>query len=77
MLRLLDYVIFNALLGNHAAHGKNFSLLYGGKVPALARRMWQDGDSGFAGNALVGQIVTLIEQRSALTIRRLLADALG
>jgi len=27
-LRLLDYVVFNALIGNHDAHGKNFSLLY-------------------------------------------------
>jgi serine/threonine-protein kinase HipA len=28
VLRLLDYVVFNALVGNHDAHGKNFSLLY-------------------------------------------------
>jgi serine/threonine-protein kinase HipA len=27
--RLLDAVIFNFLVGNHDAHGKNFSLLYG------------------------------------------------
>ncbi len=27
--RLLDAVIFNFLVGNHAAHGKNFSLRYG------------------------------------------------
>ncbi len=27
-LRLLDCVVFNALTGNHDAHGKNFSLLY-------------------------------------------------
>jgi serine/threonine-protein kinase HipA len=27
-LKLLDYVVFNALSGNHDAHGKNFSLLY-------------------------------------------------
>lgn len=36
VLRLLDYVIFNALIGNHDAHAKNFSLLYSGKTPALA-----------------------------------------
>ncbi len=40
ILRLLDYVIFNALIGNHDAHAKNFSLLYlnrePGKTPALA-----------------------------------------
>ena len=27
-IKLLDYVVFNALIGNHDAHGKNFSLLY-------------------------------------------------
>ena len=36
VLRLLDYVIFNALIGNHDAHAKNFSLLYAGKMPILA-----------------------------------------
>lgn len=36
VLRLLDYVVFNALIGNHDAHAKNFSLLYTGKAPVLA-----------------------------------------
>lgn len=37
VLRLLDYVVFNALIGNHDAHAKNFSLLYAdGKAPVLA-----------------------------------------
>jgi serine/threonine-protein kinase HipA len=36
VLRLLDYVIFNALIGNHDAHAKNFSLLYLEKTPVLA-----------------------------------------
>jgi serine/threonine-protein kinase HipA len=36
VLRLLDYVIFNALIGNHDAHGKNFSLLYSAKGPVLS-----------------------------------------
>ena len=36
VLRLLDGVIFNALIGNHDAHAKNFSLLYAGKTPVLA-----------------------------------------
>lgn len=36
ILQLLDYVIFNALIGNHDAHAKNFSLLYANKVPVLA-----------------------------------------
>lgn len=36
VLRLFDYVIFNALIGNHDAHAKNFSLLYSGQGPVLA-----------------------------------------
>ncbi|NVK29528.1 MAG: type II toxin-antitoxin system HipA family toxin [Gammaproteobacteria bacterium] len=36
ILRLLDYVIFNALIGNHDAHAKNFSLLYNNPTPTLA-----------------------------------------
>ena len=36
VLRLLDYVVFNALIGNHDAHAKNLSLLYAGKTPLLA-----------------------------------------
>jgi serine/threonine-protein kinase HipA len=36
VLRLFDYVVFNALIGNHDAHAKNFSLLYAGKAPVLA-----------------------------------------
>lgn len=36
ILRLFDYVVFNALIGNHDAHAKNFSLLYSGKAPVLA-----------------------------------------
>lgn len=36
VLRLFDGVIFNALIGNHDAHAKNFSLLYAGNTPVLA-----------------------------------------
>jgi serine/threonine-protein kinase HipA len=140
VLRLLDAVIFNALIGNHDAHAKNFSLLYlgikSGKTPVLApfydtlstavyptltskmamkigskykfsevqarhwnqfaeavgftkaqakrrilelakslpiaaRKLQSDPGQGFAGNAVVEQINVLIEQRCALTIRRL------
>jgi serine/threonine-protein kinase HipA len=35
VLRLLDDVVFNALIGNHDAHAKNFSLLYSG-LPSRA-----------------------------------------
>ncbi len=136
VLRLLDYVIFNALIGNHDAHAKNFSLLYSGKAPVLApfydtlstavyptltqkmamkigskytfsevqarhweqfaegvgftkaqakrrilelakllpatgRKLQSDPGQSFSGNAEVERINTLIEQRCALTIRRL------
>lgn len=136
VLRLFDYVIFNALIGNHDAHAKNFSLLYSGKTPILApfydtlstaiypsltpkmamkigskykfseveARHWDQfaEDTGlakaqakkrilelaqslppaahklqaasehcFAGNAVIERIIALIEQRCALTIRRL------
>jgi serine/threonine-protein kinase HipA len=40
VLRLFDAVVFNALIGNHDAHAKNFSLLYAGQgknaAPTLA-----------------------------------------
>jgi serine/threonine-protein kinase HipA len=135
ILRLLDYVIFNALIGNHDAHAKNFSLLYSGKtvlapfydtlstavyptltpkmamkignkykfsevqarhwdqfaedvglsraqtkrrilelaksLPATARKLQSDPGHSFAGNAVVERVIALIEQRCALTIRRL------
>ena len=127
---------FNALIGNHDAHGKNFSLLYGARssvlapfydllstaiyptltskmamkigskykfselearhweqfaeeaglakaatrkrlqqlaneLPAAARKLQAAPPHGFAGNAVVTQIVQLIEQRCTLTLRRL------
>ncbi len=136
ILRLLDYVIFNALIGNHDAHAKNFSLLYRGKTPVLApfydtlstavyptltprmamkigskykfselqarhwlqfsegvglaraqarrrilelatslpptaRKLQSSPGQGFAGSGVVEHILALIEQRCALTIRRL------
>ena len=136
VLRLLDYVIFNALIGNHDAHSKNFSLLYentstvlaplydvlstaiypnltpkmamkiGNKysfsevqaphwdqfgedvglgkaqarkrivalatsMPSAARELQADPKHTFTHNNVVDEIVTLIEQRCALTVRRL------
>ena len=136
ILRLFDGVIFNALIGNHDAHAKNFSLLYLGNsrilapfydilstavyptltskmamkigskykfsevqlrhwnqfsesvglakaqakrrilelaksLPLTARELQSVAGRGFAGNAVVEQIITLIEQRCSLTIRRL------
>ena len=36
ILKLLDYIIFNTLIGNHDAHAKNFSLLYRDKSLVVA-----------------------------------------
>ena len=136
VLRLFDCVIFNALIGNHDAHAKNFSLLYSGKppvlaplydtlstavyptltpkmamkigskykfsevqarhwdqfaeaaglakaqakrrvlslaksLPASARKLQSEPGHNFAGNGVVERINALIEQRCALTIRRI------
>lgn len=136
VLRLLDYLTFNVLIGNHDAHAKNFSLLYSGQAPVLAplydamstaaypsltpkmamklggkykfnevqarhwgqfaqaaglsaaqsrkrvlelarqlplaaRKLQSAPGSGFAGRPLIENITGLIEQRTALTIRRL------
>jgi serine/threonine-protein kinase HipA len=136
VLRLYDYVIFNALIGNHDAHAKNFSLLYVSEIPVLApfydtlstvvyptltpkmamkigskykfseiqarhwdqfaegaglaraqakrrilelakslplaaRKLQSDPGRGFADNTVVERIIALIEQRCALTVRRL------
>ena len=42
-------------------------------LPATARKLQFDPGQSFAGNVVVEQIDTLIEQRCALTIRRLTA----
>ena len=152
VLALLDAVVFNALIGNHDAHGKNFSLLYGAaassgrtgavspadatlaplydllctavyprltdkmamklggqyrfsavmarhwerfardaglspaqvrkrvmtiasRLPDLARQTAAALDAQGQSHPILGQIVTLIAQRCALTVRRLSAPA--
>lgn len=144
VLRLLDAVVFNALIGNHDAHAKNFSLLYAGpgenaaptlaplydmlctavydhltpkmamklgstykftevqarhweqfaqaaglskaqtkkrvlqiaqQLPAVARRI--QATAPFAGLPLINKMVELMDQRTALTIRRLTHEELA
>lgn len=142
ILRLFDYVIFNALIGNHDAHAKNFSLLYVGdtvvlaplydtlstavypaltprmamkigskyrfgevqarhweqlaeavglgkaqsrkrilalarSLPPVAHKLQSNPEHGFVGHAVVEHIVSLIEQRCALTAGRLSAPAVA
>lgn len=36
VLTLFDYAVFNTLVGNHDAHGKNYSLLYATKGPEIS-----------------------------------------
>ncbi|MBV5340337.1 MAG: type II toxin-antitoxin system HipA family toxin [Deltaproteobacteria bacterium] len=139
ILKLLDFAIFNAMVGNHDAHGKNFSLLYttqgivlapcydvlatavypnltdkmamkigskyrfsevqmrhwerfaseaglspaqvkkrilniAGRLPALAAKTITVFEAGDNGHAILPQIMTLIEQRCALTIRCLTSE---
>jgi serine/threonine-protein kinase HipA len=42
-------------------------------LPPTARKLQCDPEQGFAGNTVVEQVIALIEQRCALTIRRLTA----
>ena len=44
-------------------------------LPVVARRLQTSADNEFAGNSVVEQIVQLIEQRAALTVRRLTDNA--
>jgi serine/threonine-protein kinase HipA len=44
-------------------------------MPTTARELQSDPKRGFTGHGVVEQIVILIEQRCALTIRRLSAPA--
>ena len=140
ILTLLDFVVFNALIGNHDAHAKNYSLLYtprgavlaplydalstvvypnltdkmamkiGSKykfselqarhweqfatgaglspaqvkkrimeiakrLPNLARTTQATLEAQGSSHAILGQIVALIDNRCALTIRRLTASS--
>lgn len=135
VLRLLDYIIFNALVGNNDAHGKNFSLLYSqrgiqlaplydvlstaiysdlsdkmamkigskyrfdelharhwvqmaeaaqlgapqlkgrvleiaGELPHLAKELQAQFESKGRGHPIIAKIVTLIEERCAITTKR-------
>lgn len=132
ILKLLDFFIFNALVGNHDAHSKNFSLLYApqgavlaplydtlstavyprltdkmamkigskckfselearhwaqfaqvaGLSPALVKKrilelvqrlpaLAHKTQAAFDAHPIISQVVALIEQRCALTVRRL------
>ena len=46
-------------------------------LPPTARKLQSDPGHGFADNAVVEQIIALIEQRCALTVRRLNEPAAG
>jgi hypothetical protein len=48
VLRLLDDVILNVLIGNHDAHAKNFALLYSGKGPRSGTALRHALDNGIS-----------------------------
>ena len=73
VLRMLDYVIFNALMANHDAHAKNLLLLYDGKFAVLAPLYDLLSTAVYPG--VFAQILTLIEHRCALTVQRLSVPA--
>ncbi|MDP2170100.1 MAG: hypothetical protein Q8J96_06735 [Rhodocyclaceae bacterium] len=59
------------------AQAKKRTLEVAKSLPATAHKLQSDPGRGFSGNTLIKQIIMLIEQRCALTIRRLTAPAAG
>jgi serine/threonine-protein kinase HipA len=68
---------FAESVGLGKAQAKKRILALAESLPPSARKLRADPEFGFAGNAVVEQIMTLIDQRCALTIRRLSAPAVG
>jgi hypothetical protein len=66
---------FAAGVGFTKAQAKRRILELAKLLPATARELQSDPGHCFAGNAVVEQINTLIEQRCALTVRRLTSPA--
>jgi len=66
-----DWEQFAEGVGFTKAQAKRRILELAKLLPATAHKLQSDPGHSFAGNALVEQINTLIEQRCALTIRRL------
>jgi serine/threonine-protein kinase HipA len=58
-------------VGLTKAQAKRRILELARSLPPTARKLQSDPEHGFVGNAVVEEIITLIDQRCALTIRRL------
>ena len=71
MVEAIDGLQFSEGAGFTKAQAKRRILELAKLLPATARKLQSDPGHRFAGNAVVEQINTLIEQRCALTIRRL------
>lgn len=71
MVHELEVWLFAEGVGFTKAQAKRRILELAKLLPATARKLQFDPGHSFAGNAVVEQINTLIEQRCALTIRRL------
>ncbi len=59
------------------SQAKKRILEFAHSLPVTARQLQADAEKGFTTHELVEQIIALIEQRCALTIQRLTADALA
>ena len=67
--------LFLEAAGLSRAQARKRILALAKSMPANARELQSDPSRGFTGHEVVEQIVTLIEQRCALTVRRLSAPA--
>ena len=68
---------FAQSVGLTKAQAKRRILELAKSLPATARMLQSDSRHGFTGNAVIEQINVLIEQRCALTIRRLTQPDVG
>jgi len=66
---------FLETVGLSRAQARKRILALAKSMPTTARKLQSGPSRGFGSHGIVEQIVTLIEQRSALTVRRLSAPA--
>ncbi len=76
LAHLLDAVIFNLLIGNHDAHGKNFSLLY--VTPANSKVLkWEDSGFWFGKSCELAPLYDLVSTVHYPELSKKMAMKLG